>query len=279
MALGRGKNRRRTDAAQRAEAMKSFASRAATLVVRLGAALAILAVLFFGGRAAYNWATTSPTFALKTVTVSGTHHSDQSDLCRMAGLTRGQNLVLLDVDAATRAMEQHPWVRSATITRHFPNALSVEIQEHVPAAMVALGELYLLDDQGEPFKKLTAGDSLDLPLVTGLTREDYVARREDCEALMRKALETAHAFGTAQAVSEVRISNDEFTVVTTDGTEVRLGDEATPEKLQRLARVRAELKRRGLSAEVIHLDNRVRPAWVTVKVSTPLSERKPGSMQ
>ncbi|HYO69285.1 MAG TPA: cell division protein FtsQ, partial [Archangium sp.] len=48
---------------------------------------------------------------------------------------------------------------------------------------------------------------------------------------------------------------------------------------QRLSRVREELRARGLSAEVIHLENRARPGWVAVKISSPVSERNGGPAQ
>lgn len=274
MGFGRGKNRRRSDSAERAEAMKSIVSRAGSLFVRAGAVAAVLAVLFYGGRHAWTWATHSPAFALRSITVTGTHRADGADLTRLAGLAEGENLFELDVGAATRAIEGHPWVRTARVTRHFPHGVSVEVEEHEPSALVSLGELYLVDKQGEPFKKLTAGDRLDLPLLTGLGREDYVKQPEATEALLREALEAASGF---ERLSEIHLGQGELTVFTATGTEVRFGAEVSKEKLARWARVRAELKRRGLLAEVIHLDNRVRPGWVTVKVSTPLSERKQGS--
>lgn len=271
--MGRSKNRRRADSAERAVAMRSVASRLGGLAFKLGAAVAVTCVLFFGGKHLHSWATTSPTFALAKITVRGNVRADGVELTRLAGLARGQNLFSLDVETLQRAVEQHPWVRSAKIRRHFPSSLSIVVEEHEPAAMVSLGELYLLDEQGEPFKKVTAGDALDLPLVTGVTRDEYVGKPEESATRFLKALRTLSAFNDEE-ISEVRLEGDDVTVVTAKGTELRLGGEVSSEKLARLARVRSELQRRGQRAEVIHLDNRVRPGWVTVKVSSQLSERK-----
>jgi cell division protein FtsQ len=74
----------------------------------------------------------------------------------------------------------------------------------------------------------------------------------------------------------VRLSpvDEALTLVSSTGQEVQLGTgEGLEQKLQRLARVRGELAERGLSAEVIHLDNRARPGWVAVKLSGAGSER------
>jgi cell division protein FtsQ len=62
------------------------------------------------------------------------------------------------------------------------------------------------------------------------------------------------------------------TVVQNDGVEVRLGQGDLPAKLERLARIRKELQSRKLTAEVIRLDNRTRPDWVTVQLSSSSSK-------
>ncbi len=284
MALGRGRNRRRNDAATRAADTRAFATRAVFVLWRVTAALGVLAGLVFGGYKTWQWATTSERFALQTVTVAGTVRADPNEVSRLAGLYGGQNLFRLDVPAAVKGAQAHPWVRRAEITRHFPASVSVVVEEHEPAALVALGDLYLLDAAGEPFKRLVAGDALDLPLVTGITREQYMEQPEETAAKFRRALEAMAAYAEApdadpDGLSEVRVRGGEVGIITRAGVEIRLGEEVTVEKLQRLARVRRELARRNLTAEVIHLDNRARPGWVTVKTATTATERRQASVQ
>jgi cell division protein FtsQ len=85
--------------------------------------------------------------------------------------------------------------------------------------------------------------------------------------------------GKAERLSEVRLEAQGLALVTVSGQEVRLGEGNPDVKLQRLTRVRRELDARGLAAEIIHLDNRARPGWVAVKISSPASERSGASMQ
>ena len=68
-------------------------------------------------------------------------------------------------EAAERAMAQHPWVRSVEIRRRFPHGVNVLVSEHEPAAMVSFGDLYVVDLEGEPFKKLQSQDGVDVPLL------------------------------------------------------------------------------------------------------------------
>ena len=147
--------------------------------------------------------------------------------------------------------------------------------------MISLGDLYLVDRDGKPFKRLQPGDGMDLPLLTGVSREEYVASPEQAAESFRRALAALASYvrvEKAEPISEVHIAPRSLTLITTGGAELRFGEDASAEKLARLSRVRAELARRGLAAEVIHLDNRARPGWVTVKLSTSPSERRSGSI-
>lgn len=282
MAFGKSKNRRRQDAAQQKEAVVGAVRTHGPGLLKAILLTGLTAALVWGGMELRAWALSSPTFLLKETTFSGLQRATPGELLKLSGLTVGQNLWALDVDALERTMSTHPWVRSVEVRRHFPASVSVEVTEHVPAALAVLGDLYLLDEDGEPFKRLQPGDALDLPLVTGVDREAYIADEGKTRERYRQALAVAEAYaatgpGKRERLSEVRMSPEGMVLVTADGTEVRLGEGETDAKLQRLSRVREELKSRGLAAEVIHLENRARPGWVAVKISSPVSERNGAS--
>jgi cell division protein FtsQ len=281
MAFRRGKNRRKIDAAERAAAFKGALARVLRVGVRVSIAIVLLSGAYFGAGRLHVWVTTSPRFALQAITFAGASRADPGELARSAGLVKGVNLFQLDLAAAQRALEQHPWVREAEVTRHFPAAVSVRIAEHVPAALVSMGDLYLLDREGEPFRRVQPGDALDLPLVTGVSRESYVQEPAAAAESFRRALAALDAYARLEKgdrISEIHVEPRGLSFFTAAGTELRWGDGPSPERLARLSRVRAELARRGLTAEVIHLDNRVRPGWVAVKLSTSPSERRSGSI-
>jgi cell division protein FtsQ len=141
------------------------------------------------------------------------------------------------------------------------------IVEHRPAALVQLGGLYVLDDEGRVFKRAAPEDALDLPILTGLSREAWTDRKQEAQLRLFGALhllDTWRAAGFAiSAVSEVRLDEDGgYTLFAHDGTavqEIRFGSKDISLKLQRLAQVRAALARRGERATRIDLDNPARP--------------------
>jgi cell division protein FtsQ len=284
MAFGKSKNRRRVDTAHKKEAVKGAVRNHGPSVGKGLLAAVLTAGLIWGGIELRAWALGSPHFQLREASFSGLTRASRAELVKLSGLAVGQNLFALDVAALEKAMLQHPWVRSVEVTRRFPATVSVEVVEHLPEALVVLGDLYVLDGEGEPFKRVTPGDGLDLPLVTGVERDAYVKEPAAVRERMKKAVAVTHAYaalkpGRHERLSEVRVDGTSLALVTVTGQQVLLGEGNTEAKLARLARVRRELSAKGLAADVIHLENRARPGWVAVKISSPVSERNGTSTQ
>jgi cell division protein FtsQ len=139
---------------------------------------------------------------------------------------------------------------------------------------VDLDGLYLADERGRVFKRATPGDGLDLPLVTGISREEYEGRPGELEPVLAGALALAARWSERGldgrvSLSEIHVDPDWGVSVFAgdEGTEIRLGTGEIPAKLERLERVLAALAADGKRAERIHLDNRRLPSWVTVRLA------------
>jgi cell division protein FtsQ len=235
--------------------------------LRTLAAASVSAALSLAAWEAWQWATSSRAFALREIRFTGLVHAREPDLLQRSGLKLGDNLFRADLTRAAAALQAHPWVSSARLERRLPGEVLASIVEHRPAALVQLGGLYVLDDEGRVFKRAAPEDALDLPILTGLSREGWAERKQEAQLRLFGALhllDTWRAAGFAiSAVSEVRLDEDGgFTLFAHDGTavqEVRLGSSEISLKLQRLAQVRAALARRGERAARIDLDNPARP--------------------
>lgn len=285
MAFGTSRNRRRVDVAQRKAHVSAHARTWGPTVLRFLGILTVSASLVYGSYTTWKWAIAAPFFGLKTLTFTGLERATEAELRRVSGLAAGQNLFLMDPQALERAMLQHPWISTLEVSRRFPSTVVVEALEHVPVAVTILGDLYLVDAEGEPFKRVQVGDDFDLPLITGVTREDYVADPVEAAAQLRRGLAAIDGYRAAKlertgVLSEVRLAPDSLTLITgKSGQEIRLSEGAGEADFARLAKVRGELQKRSLDAEIIHLNNRSRPGWVAVKVSANGSERTGRSVQ
>ena len=257
------RNRRR-----RADGAASRASRGRTVLRGLGFLAALVSLAWIGFQLD-GWAARSPHFALRTVKVQGLRRATEKELLRLAGVAPGMNLWSLDPAAVAQAMAAHPWVRTVEVTRSLPDTLQLRVEERAPVALASLGDLYVVDAEGAPFKRVSPAETLDLPLLTGITREQAEKDPAGTAARLREALGVAdvyqHAFERPR-LSEIQLGESAFELITTDGVRVVLGRDDLDGQLRRLQRVRDELQHRGLAAAAIHLENRIRPGWVAVQI-------------
>jgi cell division protein FtsQ len=272
VALG---NRRRVDPEVRAELRQAIRARATIAALGL-AGVALAAAASWG---AWHYLTHGAALRIAEIRFEGLSRATPDELAALSPVRPGDNIVASDLGAMERALARHPWVRSAEVRRRLPRALDVAVVERRPVALVELGGLYLVDREGEPFKRAQPGDGLDLPLVTGLDREDYVQRRAELEPVLTGALALVESYAATPLaatapVSEVHLDleNGITLYVGEEGTQVRLGSGDLPRKLARLEQALAAVAANGRKAEVVHLDNRARPSWVTVRVAGGGSE-------
>src|SRR5262245_51790488 len=204
------RRRRRQDGRRTGEIREALAAQRPALMRAAGAAaaLGLCALLAFLG---WSWAVRSPRFTVEQIAFQGLQRAQEAELLRLSGLAKGQGLLQLDLGAATRAMAGHPWVKEVQARRRFPSTVEVEVREHLPAAVLSMGDLYAVDAEGSPFKRLQPGDALDLPLITGVDRDRYLQDRERWEARIRQALELAQLYqarfpGPLYRLSELRLS-------------------------------------------------------------------------
>jgi cell division protein FtsQ len=265
MPPGSPRNRRR-----RLERTARLRGLALTHGLRLVLAGLTLAALGLGGLRIDAWARQSPRFALRVVQLAGNERATEAELLALAGVQLGSNLWSLDAAEVARAMAGHPWVSTVDVRRALPDALQIRVEEHVPAALAVMGDLYVVDAEGVPFKKVSGADALDLPLITGVSREDAARAPEESAARFRSALNLIATWArTIQrpGLSEVHLEEGGLRAIDAEGQVVALASGAPDDALARLSRVRAELRQRGLTAATIHLENRVRPTWVAVQLA------------
>ncbi|KQW38357.1 cell division protein FtsQ/DivIB [Rhizobacter sp. Root404] len=81
------------------------------------------------------WAAHRPVFAVRSIRVDGdlAHNSALTIRANAAPKLAG-NFFTMDLAAGRRAFESVPWVRQAVVRRVWPNRLSVQLEEHKPAA-------------------------------------------------------------------------------------------------------------------------------------------------
>ena len=88
----------------------------------------------------------TPLLDVNAIEVSGNEHTSRDDVVAAAGIATGDQLIDLDLHAAGEAVAALPWVQEAQLHRGIDGAVTVQITERVPVAVVGEGENALLVD-------------------------------------------------------------------------------------------------------------------------------------
>jgi cell division protein FtsQ len=226
--------------------------------------------------AGYRFVTTSPRFAITTLEVRGNHQLATEHLVASAPVRIGDNVFQVDLETVTAELRKNPWVASARTRRQLPHTLVIEIREHVPAAIVELGGLYLVDAAGHPFKRAELGASDDgagLPIITGLDRASYVTDPTGTSTRVKQALGALGQWRSEPerpSVGEVHLgTHGALTLVTYEhAISIQLGslDDDLRSRMQTFDATWAQLSPdERARARAIHLD--ARPDQVTVALA------------
>jgi cell division protein FtsQ len=193
-----------------------------------------LLVLPFVGYAGYSLAVfmlSSPRFLLTTeddVVVTGNRYVSTDEVSNALGLARsgkqafGMNILRISLEEKKKQLEAIPWVRSATVTRVYPNRLAVYLVERTPIAFVNIdGRLKLVDGEGVLLEKPERA-TFDFPVLTGLGaangQAERVARLALYEAFLREI--SGEIPGSGWIVSEVDLADpDDLKAMLVEGRE------------------------------------------------------------
>ncbi len=205
---------------------------------------------------------TNTTFLrLERIDISPLSRLSRDEVLRQAGVKPGDDMLGLRLRAIGDDLAKNPWVGKVQVRRYFPDTLAIEITERQPVAVVNMGYLYYLDANGELFKTLTEGDSLDYPVITGvsdddLSRDPAGAKTAFVEGLGLIDLLKKGTVVGLQDISEIHYDKGfGFTLFTCrGGVPIRLGNGNFAEKLGRLAKIYADIRGQMPVVQYIDLD-------------------------
>jgi cell division protein FtsQ len=226
---------------------------------------------------------TSPAFATREIRVEGRSRLTEREVIEAAGLAVGRNAFDMGPEQAAERLRDHPWIASAHVERRLPGSFVVKLRERRAVAVLALGALYLVAEDGAVFKRVAVGDPVDLPVVTGIERERFTTDRAWRTSLLLEVVALLHSYREAglqrsTPVGEVHVEPDGglSLYVGGDALHARLGRAPFREKLSRLRRVLDRLAQDKQQAAYVYLDNVRHPDRVTVRlVGDPLSGAAP----
>jgi cell division protein FtsQ len=156
----------------------------------------------------YKCIVSSPYIELTDVNITGVDEGIKHELIKIAGLSGRNCLLTLNLDEIKAKMERHPWIRSVELEKQFPHTLMVKAEKQSPMALASFDKLYYMNKWGKVFKEVGAGDDMDYPIVTGVSKGQ--ANADEKLTLAARILETfASETGhwSLDDISEIHVNN------------------------------------------------------------------------
>jgi len=211
-------------------------------------------------------------FGVRQVSVAQQQRVSEEEILEASDIKLGDSLFDLELHMIGRKIEEHPWIARADVERSFPDQVVIRVVERQARAIIDLDYLYYIDRSGEVFKMLEAGDELDYPVITGITRQYLLDHPEQSHGCLIMALQLMEELDNRKTfnledVSEIHFEQQEGLILYTriGGVPIHLGKQGFAAKLRRLERIYNDLEPRLLALKYIDLNVTDR---VIVKVDT-----------
>lgn len=206
-------------------------------------------------------------FRLQRIQVVGaSKRVPEAVILKRVALPLGQSLLALDLEKVQQQLIGLTWVQRANLRRLLPDTLSIHIEEHIPVALLALPKLYLVGSTGIVFKPLEPRDPQNLPVITGLSRQESGSPNfgDEGGSLQRRIRESLEIITTIQAtealhpygLSELHWNDDESIHLITrqDPFTIALGQRPWRWKLDQLIQVFPHLYKEGKKPKLVTLE-------------------------
>jgi cell division septal protein FtsQ len=209
------------------------------------------------------------------VDVSGKETLLVEEILEWADIEVGMSMFEIDEQLAARRLEEHPWIRNASVVKQMPDRVIVEVTERELSAMVYSDQLWHVDSDGTIFEKHQPSLPIDQVIITGIdddlmTGDQELLRTELCKII--QILDEYERMGLSSIAPVTSVHREHgggiVLYVGDDAREVRLGQGHTRKKLKRLREVLGELRKEKLDWDYIMVDSRNFPERVVVKLRT-----------
>jgi cell division protein FtsQ len=233
--------------------------------------LAVAAILFgigLSGNLAYKKLSASTYFCLKELKVRGTKRIPPSEITRLVESNTGKNIFTLDLEAMEKAVAGHPWLKGVKAHRELPHTIAFDIVEQNAKALLLIGHLYLVNEEGQVFKRATMEEAEGLAVITGIDRLAFLNDPRATKERISRGLSAMDRFRRTgrPVVSEIHLDDrDDISIYIKQGVALRMGKNVSEERLDRFDRVWAALGPETSRARMVFLDNELRADRVIVR--------------
>lgn len=191
-----------------------------------------------------------PRFALRRFEVGGNTRARTEEILEVAAKWTGRNVLSLDLAPMATRLAGHPWIERVTLSKRFPDGISVRVTERRAVALYRDGTgFWWVGEAGNPIAPydprrdrteyvIVSGERRLLPEAVGLIADLRAARPDYVAALSEIASLPDGGFGMMDAIFR---------------RPVRVLRADAPSKIRALLEARGFVESRGWEARAIDL--------------------------
>jgi cell division protein FtsQ len=210
-------------------------------------------------------------FDVSRIEIRGVERASLARIWAQVDPLRGRSTLTLDLAKVEDALAADTWLKMATVSRQLPSTLSVEVVEHRPLAATLMGNLYLVNEDGQIFRKAEMQEANGLPVITGISRKAYKENPERAKKRLNIALGALGRYrqkASRPRLSEINLGElDEITFyLRRGGVALHFGKGLSNQRLSRLDAVWAALGTQRNETRAVFLDSEQRTNRVIVRL-------------
>lgn len=140
--------------------------------VRISAGFLGLIIMSFALMAGHDFLTRCRYFSATAIQINGLNRLTASEVLNQADIEKGVNIMAVNLPLTRKRLMAHPWIADVSVRRRLPDALELSVIEQIPLAVVDLGRKFVINQQGDIFKKAESTDLKNFPIISGVSYSD-----------------------------------------------------------------------------------------------------------
>ncbi len=191
-------------------------------------------------------------FSIENVAVHGNSETSEIDVLQALWQTGSQTLLSLDPTEARRTLESMPWIDRASVSKIFPDRVTIDLDEHRPYAIWQFDKsFYVVNREGKKIVPYMPGRFDALPIVVG----------EGAASAAAGILDEMEGFPElrARVRAYIRVGSRRWDLDLKNGVTIRLPEDKPMEAVAQVVRMDREntLLERDIAMVDMRLSDRV----------------------
>ena len=189
---------------------------------------------------------------VKEIIFTGNQHLKNDDLLGILKVAENDFLYRLSSEQMRKNLMKSPWIKDAMVRKELLGRIHIKLTETVPAAILfRLKKPYLVDSTGVILEEITEQSIIFLPVIMEIDPNKNSAAYKEALAFLRLLSEKKLLSYSGQL--EITGQTPDDLTIMVDEILIKIGSGDYEKKLERLDKIKEEIKNRNIAIEYIDI--------------------------